>query len=62
MGDNIAENGRITRWKVEEFSHGLTIGDMKESISMTRKKVKEYSTGLMEGSTKETGRMANNME
>jgi hypothetical protein len=54
--------GKITKWKVEEFSHGLIIEDMKENILMIRKKEMEYFIGPMAESTKENGKMENSMD
>jgi hypothetical protein len=61
MEDNIVVNGRIIKWKEEEYLHGLTTEGMKESISMIKRKAKEYFIGLMAGSTKVIGKMGSNM-
>ena len=55
------EIGLITKWKVEEFSHGLIIGDMMGNISMIKRKDLEFSTGQMVVNTKESGKMGSSM-
>lgn len=62
MAEDSKDNGKTTRWKVREFSHGLMEEDMKDSMLMIRKKDKEHFSGLTAENTKETGPTENNME
>ena len=56
------DRGKTTRWKEVEYSHGQTVGDMKENMSMTRRKVKEHSSGQTAENMKEAGKMESNTE
>jgi hypothetical protein len=56
------DNGRTTKWKGEEFSHGLMEEDMRVNILMIRKRVMVFSSGQTAESTKDSGQMVNNME
>lgn len=62
MDVSMRVNGKTTRWKVTDYSHGLMVGDMKENILTIRRKEKGHFSGPMAGSTKGTGRTGNSTE
>jgi len=57
MVEFILVNGRKTKWTVKVFSPGLTVNDMKESMSRIRKKDMEFFHILMAGNSREIGGM-----
>lgn len=58
---NLKENGKTTKWKVKEFSHGLIIENTLETMLMIRKKAMVFFTGQMVESTRVIGKMENRM-
>ena len=58
---NMMDSGRIIRWKVMVFSHGLTEDVTRVPMSTIRKKVKATFTGRMAVSTRADGKMESNM-
>ena len=57
MGDNMKENGKITKCTERESSHGRTVEDMMDSMLTIKKKAMESSFGPMEEATKGSGKM-----
>ena len=71
MAGNTTVNGNKIRWMDMEFSLGLMVADMMETMLMTRRKAKEFSTGkplscyilgLMVESTRVPGKMVSNIK
>ena len=45
MAESLMGNGKIIKWKAQEYSHGLMEEDMMENIQMIRKKEMEHFIG-----------------
>ena len=60
--EDLMEIGKIIKWMVEGFSHGLMVVDMMENTLMTKSLDMGSSYGLTEEDTKEIGKKENRTE